>query len=313
MGAFSAGRVWSLVAGVDLVIWLLGLGLTAFTIALVVLIWTRWGQYRPVQKCLVLSLAAHLLLAGYATTVKIVGLHPLRDDATLQISLIDGPGGSGGDGDPAPTAAEKTPLPLLDIPGPAVPPPPPQFAKAVLDKPIAPPADPPKPKTLKSIEPPKPAGMAEDTVATAPASADRVPAAATQPQSDASGKSDAPAATASDSTGDPRRHCRPSIGFGWRRIVRDLAQGRGGSPESESAVQAALRWLARSQAPTATGACGSMKGAGPPRPTAATAVTPASRRTPPPPVWPCWRFSPRARRIATAATRTRSAADWNTC
>ena len=190
MGAFSAGRVWSLVAGVDLVIWLLGLGLTAFTIALVVLIWTRWGQYRPVQKCLVLSLAAHLLLAGYATTVKIVGMNPLRDDATLQISLIDGPGGSGGDGGPSPTAAEKTPLPLLDIPGPTAPPP--QFAKAVLDKLIF-----PSPETPKSIAPPKPAGTTEDAVATAAAAADRVPAAAAQPQSDPNGKSDAPAAAAS--------------------------------------------------------------------------------------------------------------------
>ena len=58
---------------------LLWLGLAAFTVALVVLIWTRWGQYQPLRKCLVLSLLAHLLLAGYATTVRIVTQPPARE------------------------------------------------------------------------------------------------------------------------------------------------------------------------------------------------------------------------------------------
>ncbi len=76
---------------------LLWLGLAAFTVALVVLIWTRWGQYRPLRKCLVLSILAHLLLAGYATTVRIVAMVPPADVPT--IAYIEGPGGPGAEGD----------------------------------------------------------------------------------------------------------------------------------------------------------------------------------------------------------------------
>ncbi len=265
------------------------LGLTAFTIALVVLIWTRWGQYRPLQKCLVLSLSAHLLLAGYATTVKIVGMNPARQDGTLQISLFDGPGGAGGDDAQPPPAVEKTPLPLLEISGPTTPPL--QVAKAVLDKPVCPPADSPKsPEPPKSIEPPKPVGMTEDAAATAAGSADRVPAASPQPPSDPR----RPVRRA------PRPRCRPSYRLRLAPDRATLAQGRGGSAESESAVQAALCWLARNQSPDGHWSVRQHEGG-----RAASAdgrtVTPASRRTAPSPAWPCWRFSPRARRIATAS------------
>ena len=74
---------------------LLWLGLAAFTVTLVVLIWTRWGQYRPLRKCLLLSLLAHLLLAGYATTVEIVGVTPPRTSRVLHIAYIEGPIGPG--------------------------------------------------------------------------------------------------------------------------------------------------------------------------------------------------------------------------
>ena len=74
---------------------LLWLGLAAFTVALVVLIWTRWGQYRPLRKCLVLSVLAHLLLAGYATTVRIVAMVPGASGPNIQIAYVEGPGGPG--------------------------------------------------------------------------------------------------------------------------------------------------------------------------------------------------------------------------
>jgi len=47
-------------------------GLATLTITLLVLMQTRWGQSRPLRKCLILSLLAHVLLAGYATTVNFV-------------------------------------------------------------------------------------------------------------------------------------------------------------------------------------------------------------------------------------------------
>ena len=62
-------QVWTNTDWSWIVLWL---GLTLLIIALVVLMRTRWGQSRPLGKCAVLSLVAHLLLAIYATTVQIV-------------------------------------------------------------------------------------------------------------------------------------------------------------------------------------------------------------------------------------------------
>jgi len=67
---------------------LLWLGLAALTVALLVLMRTRWGQSRPLGKCLALSLLVHLLLAGYATTIEIVGsTAELADEQVLQVSV----------------------------------------------------------------------------------------------------------------------------------------------------------------------------------------------------------------------------------
>ena len=55
--------------------WLIALGwigLTIFTVGIGILLYTRWGQYRPLRKCMVLSLLAHLVLATYAATVRTV-------------------------------------------------------------------------------------------------------------------------------------------------------------------------------------------------------------------------------------------------
>ena len=40
-------------------------GLGVLTIGLGVLMWTRWGQARPLAKCAALSLFAHLLLLSF--------------------------------------------------------------------------------------------------------------------------------------------------------------------------------------------------------------------------------------------------------
>ena len=53
-------------ANADLGMLVLWAGLAVFTLAVVGLLWTRWGQYKPLRKCLVLSLLAHILMAGYA-------------------------------------------------------------------------------------------------------------------------------------------------------------------------------------------------------------------------------------------------------
>src|SRR5215212_8390673 len=77
-----ANAVLPCLASVQLAYWLAWAGSLALSIALVVLMWTRWGQSRPLQKCAALSLFVHLMLAFLTMTVRIV--------------VGDGGGGGGG-------------------------------------------------------------------------------------------------------------------------------------------------------------------------------------------------------------------------
>src|SRR4029077_1567222 len=77
-----ANAVLPCLATVKFAYWLAWGGSLALSILLVVLMWTRWGQSRPLQKCATLSLLVHLMLAFLAMTVRIV--------------VGDGGGGGGG-------------------------------------------------------------------------------------------------------------------------------------------------------------------------------------------------------------------------
>jgi len=86
-------------------VWLLlWSGLACLTIALLVLMWTRWGQTRALRKCVALSLLAHLLMAGFASTVP-MGRPAAFDQpgGDFGVSLVDEGGDSDepGDGDAA--------------------------------------------------------------------------------------------------------------------------------------------------------------------------------------------------------------------
>lgn len=59
----------------------LWVGLALLTVILLVLMRTRWGQSQPLRKCAFISIMAHLLLAGYATTVKIVAVSSASPEA----------------------------------------------------------------------------------------------------------------------------------------------------------------------------------------------------------------------------------------
>ena len=71
--------MWDFFAGLDPAMAIFWLGLAIFTVGLAVLLYTRWGQYRPLRKCMALSLLAHLMLACYAATIQIV--MPVRSSA----------------------------------------------------------------------------------------------------------------------------------------------------------------------------------------------------------------------------------------
>ncbi len=61
--------------------------LAAIGISLLVLVTTRWGTSRPLEKCFVLSAAVHVWVALYLTTVTIVTVAPPGRDESVQVSL----------------------------------------------------------------------------------------------------------------------------------------------------------------------------------------------------------------------------------
>ena len=73
---------------------LIGSGLVA--VALLVLSLTSWGQARPVWKCVVLSVAAHILLMGYAYGTHLIFQVPttVKPDNPVRINLVDDEGDS---------------------------------------------------------------------------------------------------------------------------------------------------------------------------------------------------------------------------
>ncbi len=89
MSSLPVDRCWRFLAAVQPVIVLLWLGLAVFTVAVAILMYSRWGQSRPLRKCMALSLLAHLLLAGYATTVQIITPVPMPPTPTFHVSLRD--------------------------------------------------------------------------------------------------------------------------------------------------------------------------------------------------------------------------------
>jgi hypothetical protein len=70
-----------------IVIWI---GLALLIVALIVMICTSWGQSQPLRKCAGLSLLAHLLLAGYATTVEIVTATSIGHRGSVDVVIVDG-------------------------------------------------------------------------------------------------------------------------------------------------------------------------------------------------------------------------------
>ena len=64
-------------------------GLAALTIALLIVTRTRWGQTRPLSKCVVLSVFSHLLLTGYAYKTQLFSLVPFQAaENSIRVTLV---------------------------------------------------------------------------------------------------------------------------------------------------------------------------------------------------------------------------------
>ncbi len=90
MGNFRFDRALESLASINWMVWLLWAGLALFTVAMIAAMQTRWGQSRPLRKCVALSLWVHALLIGYTTTVKLASAPPQSERDVMQISLVEG-------------------------------------------------------------------------------------------------------------------------------------------------------------------------------------------------------------------------------
>lgn len=87
MNSSSIDRLIEFVTGPQLVWGVLWLGLVLVTLTLMALMVTRWGQSRPLGKCVALSLLSHALLATYAMTIEIVGASPR--EPLVRATIVD--------------------------------------------------------------------------------------------------------------------------------------------------------------------------------------------------------------------------------
>lgn len=269
--------------------WGVWVGLIVLTVALLVLIRTRWGQSQPLGKCVVLSLLAHLLLGIYTTTVHIVtatvgspngtGIQVSLDDSSMSGQRVDlsvpeswtAEAGGGGEafGNPAEVehrssvpqlAAAKelqrthveAPLPLVPVSLPEVSP----------GEEVAPPAESvesPLRSTAKDAEPievPTTAPPSESDLVPPPepnvAETDKPPSGNTAEADSLSAKSKGPAGPGPLATPGAPRANAPLPEVMQKRVGDHLKGGRGfgATQESEAAVQAALRWLVANQRPS---------------------------------------------------------------
>jgi hypothetical protein len=101
----------------------LAAGLVVVFVFLAVLVWTSWGQARPISKCVVLSLLAHVLLLVYAYSTQVLFATPGKwSGRSVTIRLHD----AADDEEAAPQAA-TAPLPWeqtgsIDVPLSSAPP-----------------------------------------------------------------------------------------------------------------------------------------------------------------------------------------------
>ena len=68
---------------------MLWLGLATLTIALLILMQTRWGQAAPLSKCIFLSVFAHVLFIAYAYGTKLILDYPTEaEDAYIRLAVL---------------------------------------------------------------------------------------------------------------------------------------------------------------------------------------------------------------------------------
>ncbi|MEX2027227.1 MAG: hypothetical protein WEH44_07995, partial [Pirellulaceae bacterium] len=231
-------------------------GVALLTIAIGILTWTRWGQGRPITKCAILSLFAHVLLFCFCWGTRIFFDTPGRilGDGEFHVRIVDSAdeemapeSDSTSDALPAENVAAAPPAEKPKLENNPEP-----MPEQVAAKPVEKPADPPPPR-----EQPEPA--AEETVPTPPpveavaqkTQSPKLPTQADMPDAFEPASADTLSVPVVTQPIVPRR-----LGDGQEmpQLLRSrvgnrllLAERFGGNATTEGAVEAALDWLAANQ------------------------------------------------------------------
>jgi len=267
--------IFARLALMPLAYWLLWCGSLALSAVLVALLRTRWGQSRPLQKCAVLSLLVHLLLAWAAMTVHMVagdgggGFGP-----SIRVRLVQDSGTVPKIASFQPDIVTEDAPPLLEPPKEA--PEPPKPAEPQLSE-TEPPKEtvPSEPVVAKSEpEPPK----ASETADQQTLPDEKVLAELHEPEpavemtqvDENNETASKQAAEASQSAAEnlvvsartpvtseaPVAIATPTVAAPASQYAQRTAPGRlglverqGGNAQTEAAVAAALQWLASAQSP----------------------------------------------------------------
>jgi hypothetical protein len=259
MRLLGLDRLWGFLTSAEFFLGLLWVAMAAIAVSLLVLVTTRWGQSRPLRKCLVLSVVVHLWLIAFLATVRIAGPAVQAGPPEVRVRLDDGTAVEEADAR-GPSTKEK-PREVSARPWFL----PPVQPKAAPPEPPAPPK-PDRPSPDRSADPAAPKAP-DSSPPAAPKAPDPLPSAPPQrqePGPPSRGPAVAkpglePSATAMEvlnAQGRPdSQPTPPTDSFQAPDIYRlrtapnrsQVAQRLGASPETEAAVKAALRWLAENQ------------------------------------------------------------------
>ena len=243
-------------------------GVALLTISLGIMTWTRWGQGRPITKCAVLSLFAHVLLFCFCWGTRIFFDTPGRilGDGEFHVRIVDSAdeemapeSDSTNDNLPAENvaAAERAEEPKEET-KPEIKPQSEQIAKKLEEMPVEPPPpiESPQPDPTAEItapDTPPVESVVQESKADEPPVTENPPSPATEETESATAAApvDPPSVPVATQPIVPRR-----LGDGQEmpQLLRArvgnrllLAERFGGNATTEGAVEAALDWLAANQ------------------------------------------------------------------
>ncbi len=230
--------IWGLTSTYWLILWCV---LASLTVLLLVLLRTKWSKARPWRKCAILSLWVHVLLACAATTVcTVAGAPESGDEKPIRVAVVT----------TAPETSEQQPEEELT----------PDWELAAEPPLVAPEVEPLEapefePWEAPKLEPPEtPAAPLQETPLPSPLPSEK-------PDTEVRESASEMVAKKAQEPSPQEPHPEPDSAAASKtetdvpdtysdRFAKDrdeLAETRGGSAQTERAVQAALGWLAKVQ------------------------------------------------------------------